>query len=897
MKKNQGQLSIFLGVSLLMIITLIAFVINVGLFVKAKINLQNAVDAAAWAGAAVQARQLSNMAYLNWEMRNNYKEWMFKYYVLGQLSVNKIANSGTNPGMDFTRDPFSPVGFSTPPGPGAPPSYDALNLPSVCIEHTGDSSNICNIFSAPGIPHFQASGLENMDRMTREFRTNVTSHLSHHCSVQTDLNFGVTATWAYGTGDDGTGNYLLPDVPTPVAFDNPGAWVNSMELGLRMRNLERILNRIPVENPLCPPNTSESGCTRISDLEPENVQSGHIINERPIKAFFSAYRNLSGGRAKESGRDTFANSFKLTELPPLPFDSSSQGSSSYLIPPSDSMPGQNPQEKHYVDMQMYLLNLATLFTHLSPGTRDYLGSPTGGSCTSLRMALPVPGFIFGFSKNPEVLTYYAVKGEAKFTGLFYPFSNFEGITLTAYAAAKPFGGRIGPKLFDINNSNAVTPRSGRERSAPYVMGIDSAGLSSSPFILFPYNKTGGIEFWIDDGSIPFPIGGTSTSNDPRFAIPNLLYDYIGDMDNHLPAVGSDLFNLIEKDQTGQRIGLYDGEQFRAMLDRAGLPGFSGGGASGTLSASDIYEAIDNIRSPTCYEALNYLIPTPMVGGSHDQETTSNPSVVSAITGESSSESKITYKLFAPLIGDHALYADISSIKTVVDDYLIDNQAGIQVYLDTLVDVARDLRDPTVTPPPPPVPGTPSGGSSPYAQAADKLHAPSGDPNCKSLHSKYSYLFNGARGSVSCPASVGITPLGIKIDEYLNFRLSTRDAFANYFVSRYTRIPDNSLCPGNLSLMTAYSPGPQQGVGSDAVWTPPLTSSSPLNTNRNFYSTKFISLEKVKDDGFYGYTNIMTYQEDGDFNTTPPAGLTISSGMNKNSIQSGDLAGLGDPLNH
>ena len=85
-KYNRGQVSVFLGISLLIIISLLAFVINVGLFVKAKINLQNAVDAAAFAGAAAQARQLTNIGYLNYELRNNYKEWVFKYYVIGQSS-------------------------------------------------------------------------------------------------------------------------------------------------------------------------------------------------------------------------------------------------------------------------------------------------------------------------------------------------------------------------------------------------------------------------------------------------------------------------------------------------------------------------------------------------------------------------------------------------------------------------------------------------------------------------------------------------------------------------------------------------------------------------------------------------------------------------------------------
>ena len=93
-----GQLSMFLGVTLIIIICLLAFIINVGLFVRAKINLQNAVDAAAYSGAATQARLLTQIAYVNWEMRNNLKEWMFKYYVLGQLGNQVLLDQGAGNG-------------------------------------------------------------------------------------------------------------------------------------------------------------------------------------------------------------------------------------------------------------------------------------------------------------------------------------------------------------------------------------------------------------------------------------------------------------------------------------------------------------------------------------------------------------------------------------------------------------------------------------------------------------------------------------------------------------------------------------------------------------------------------------------------------------------------------
>ncbi|MEI8347822.1 MAG: Tad domain-containing protein, partial [Pseudomonadota bacterium] len=167
-RTQKGQLSVFLGISLLVVITLLAFVINVGLFVKAKINLQNAVDAAAWSGAAVQAKQLTTLAYLNWEMRNIYKEWMFKYYVLGQFSLSKtrlsagysLSNQGG--GMNFMMDSFWPAGSQY-----ANSGTDKVNIPSVCLHFGNDVSakNICEIYNVPGIPRFETVGIPGVSEL------------------------------------------------------------------------------------------------------------------------------------------------------------------------------------------------------------------------------------------------------------------------------------------------------------------------------------------------------------------------------------------------------------------------------------------------------------------------------------------------------------------------------------------------------------------------------------------------------------------------------------------------------------------------------------------------------------------------------------------------------------
>ena len=46
------------------------------------------------------------------------------------------------------------------------------------------------------------------------------------------------------------------------------------------------------------------------------------------------------------------------------------------------------------------------------------GISAEGACASSITGIPVPFLITGFIKNPSILTYYAVKGEAN-TGLFF----------------------------------------------------------------------------------------------------------------------------------------------------------------------------------------------------------------------------------------------------------------------------------------------------------------------------------------------------------------------------------------------------------------------------------------------------------------------------------------------
>jgi hypothetical protein len=151
-KNNQGQISVMIGLLMSTFILLFAFVVNIGMLVHAKINLQNAADLAAYAGAATQARQLTQIGYLNYEMRRQFKKYLFRIYVLGNMSQPNFPQTGgggqtpmkytVNGGVDYGA-PTTCVIFN------ASDNYCQLNiLPKISIPPANELDSITSTLSA-----------------------------------------------------------------------------------------------------------------------------------------------------------------------------------------------------------------------------------------------------------------------------------------------------------------------------------------------------------------------------------------------------------------------------------------------------------------------------------------------------------------------------------------------------------------------------------------------------------------------------------------------------------------------------------------------------------------------------------------------------------------------------
>jgi Flp pilus assembly protein TadG len=892
-KSNRGQLSIFMGITLILVMGMLAFIINIGLFVKAKINLQNAVDAAAFSGAATQARQLTNIAYANWEMRNTYKEWMFKYYVLGQIGLMKENPPAFNL-ADSTLSGSSVVNFKlrSIDSAGSTAPKDKLNVPTICV-HNNSSVNICSIFSLPGIPRFPAIGVAGISDIHEAFVNKLVQQKSLNCSDRTQINYLAALSWAYSSGIK-----ELPGAPL-IATNRAGAWPESIELAMRIRNLEMIVNRPAVEN--------------IDFVNKDNLSqigSEFGLNERPVKAFMSAFRNLGGGKYKDrlgkdngnTAYDELAKTFKLTEISPQPFVADENSVSGFLIPKKFNYSGDTSVTaltKAYLDLQVVPVNYATMFsTFASLNTKLASGEDVASGCGVSKSAMPVPGYLMGFVKNPAVLTYYAVKGEAEFTGLFFPSSqsnSTRSFKLTAYAAAKPFGGRIGPKLFAFkeNDTSVVAREDAERKSSSYISGID-LGVAGTGAVTFkpgdpiPPFKT----FWVNPEHLT--IGGIPNvaTGDMAFGIPNMIYDFDTDQqlaDQNSGGVGN--VQMIGGFMSSESRGLYNSYQMKKLKSAIG-----GDFTGKSMTSGDLMRSLVTARQVTKYDAANYLIPNLDRSATGGEVKTNVASMVKPMAVTVPGGKGVYYKLFAPLVGNLLLYENPEEVKFVVANYMEANKKAVKTYLESLLQVANSIFE---------LPNTSSlvGAGNLNEEAAKSIHinangsksligslppllvsadpTDANAPTCaKDMASKFHHFFIGS--TTQC----GIVPLEELMVEYIE-KKSVGDGRMLYTTTYFNGIANDD------AVMTAYYPGPRQGALADAKASavPPIgsaSSTSSYSLRRNFYSTKFIPLSKVM-------STSNDYKDDVFLESDTKAPMDIQNITVQNLIPAGGANGLNNPF--
>jgi len=402
-RSEKGQASVLIGMMMVTFMLFFAFVVNTGMLVNAKINLQNAADLAAYAGASVQARQLNSISYLNYEMRRFYKKFLFRYYIIGNLSLPPDAAGGDKRSYKL-RDgtPLDPVG------------------PSVCIIFNVND-NVCQNASINPIKVPQAAAIDALQTTLREQLLKIESIRQQNCLRTGITNLLTTYQWLLNTDPEGS------DLQAQIAALAGTANADLTQILPLIRGLTQGLGLLPkltllnmraktLADYLNTPNRTKIDRENIEDLR---EAQDPMRNERTIQAFLSAYETL--------GEHTFDGEIRMDELLP----EGPQGSDMISL-----------QELKLPDQSQVRYAILTL---------DGQPTDTERACKRTEGAFTLTPFTLGVSKDPNTLTYYAVRLQAQAKLMFNPFGG--SLQLTAYSAAMPFGSRIGPPSVSFTQGN------------------------------------------------------------------------------------------------------------------------------------------------------------------------------------------------------------------------------------------------------------------------------------------------------------------------------------------------------------------------------------------------------------------------------------------------------------
>lgn len=402
LRDSRGQVAIFVALVFQILFLFFAMVINVGLLVHQKINLQNSVDLAAYYGAMKQAENLNAMAHINYQIRQSWKLLVFRYRGLGTAGEYRIGQ--THP---FLKEP-RPGSLQNATDTVLQPENIYTAQPPFCITYLPfqplpDNENTCRNL-ATGTqkislvkPPPVIAGFLNLSGLTRAVTQDLMSRATRGCKIMGSFNYVTLAKFVATYNEDQRA---------------------------KMEALKGIAKSM-----------SDSAET-FKDIDGDDVRAGMI---KTLKNNLTA-PNAEAGSFDESNIKTFNSLAEGSCAGP------GLGDWPKWVAPIKIFPGFT-----YVDTvcdNSAIQTNAKELSQSSPPTH-FQETPLRNDVVELGKVLGIdPTNIFsqynlsiGVEKNPWCMAYVAVKATVSPK---IPFSPFGRIKITAQAIAKPFGGRIGP---------------------------------------------------------------------------------------------------------------------------------------------------------------------------------------------------------------------------------------------------------------------------------------------------------------------------------------------------------------------------------------------------------------------------------------------------------------------
>lgn len=148
MRNEKGQVGIFVALIFQVIFVFFAMLVNVGLVVHHKINLQQSTDLAAYYGAMKQAEIMNVMAHVNFQIRQAWKLMAWRYRVLGTFGLEQNNNPAGLNGLNRIPIEFPVKWAKANDNDIAKPAYNPASRNHVC-QNAGQKSNGIAITDVP----------------------------------------------------------------------------------------------------------------------------------------------------------------------------------------------------------------------------------------------------------------------------------------------------------------------------------------------------------------------------------------------------------------------------------------------------------------------------------------------------------------------------------------------------------------------------------------------------------------------------------------------------------------------------------------------------------------------------------------------------------------------------
>ena len=429
MLNQRGQVAIFIALVFNVLFVFFAMVINVGLLVHHKINLQNSVDLAAYYGASKQAEGLNVIAHANYQIRQSWKLLAYRYITIGSLGLDthpsKVENiASDDQDRNFETDPI----FCT--------TYRPL------WEDTAEGENTCRKVEGAkitriGVPDFVGPlVLAGFIRSVIDAAKKANESQIKRCQQIGVFNFISLARNYYSfVMDQANLKSLIYYMANNLSNEQKDEFFDIEGKSVRL-GIEKTLRK---------------------NLTADNAEA---ITELKV------YNGLSG--CGQASRDTEAPKW-LSEVKVLPgfvyADWQCSASSAALSLEAKSVTqGPNYAQE---EGQGQLVDRLLQFTNMR---LEGLYQPS-----------------IGVEKNPWCMAYVGVSATTKPK---IPFSPFGAVELKAKAFAKPFGGSIGPWYSDQwpSGSDRSTGKKLSELFPPRLDGSNQIGDPNDPSRLANYSR-------------------------------------------------------------------------------------------------------------------------------------------------------------------------------------------------------------------------------------------------------------------------------------------------------------------------------------------------------------------------------------------------------------------------